>query len=438
MKNIQIFETYAWEYDQWFDENKYAYESEILAVKKFIPKKGVGVEIGVGTGRFAVPLAIKIGVEPAKAMADRARKHGVKVYDAKAEMLPFDDASFDFVLMVTTICFLRNPQRAFDEAKRVLKKNGHLIVGMIDKNSFVGKIYLSKKNKARFYRYAHFYSADQIIEQLRELKYINIKTCQTLFKHPKDLTDIEPIKEGYSKGGFVVISVQKEASSLDNMILDVPIYRQTTPITCGPASLLMVIKFFNQQTTLSQEEEIALWRESTLGMFPGTCRYGLATAAYKRGLKVSISSNTSGIAYECAAVSGLRNTEKSMLQALFKDMRHKAIQNKISDNRENVTIDFLKSHLAEYQIPIVLVNAKLVSNDDEPHWVVMTGYDTDSIFINDPLAKGEEVRKRISMKKFQKWLGYKEGKCVLFVHNPHTHKIKKKLHHRDDIIISQS
>jgi len=54
----------------------------------------MGLEVGVSTGRFAVPLGIRIGVEPANAMAEIARKRGIEVYDAKGEKLPFDDESF--------------------------------------------------------------------------------------------------------------------------------------------------------------------------------------------------------------------------------------------------------------------------------------------------------------------------------------------------------
>ncbi|MHC1635338.1 MAG: class I SAM-dependent methyltransferase [Candidatus Methanospirareceae archaeon] len=93
MNSIEIFERYAQEYDEWFDANRFAYESEIQALKKFIPKDSKGLEVGVGTGRFAVPLGVRVGVEPAKAMADIARKRGIEVYEAKAEELPFDDIS---------------------------------------------------------------------------------------------------------------------------------------------------------------------------------------------------------------------------------------------------------------------------------------------------------------------------------------------------------
>lgn len=37
-KNIQNFDELAQEYDKWFDENRFAYESEVLALRKFIPK----------------------------------------------------------------------------------------------------------------------------------------------------------------------------------------------------------------------------------------------------------------------------------------------------------------------------------------------------------------------------------------------------------------
>jgi hypothetical protein len=67
MSSIEVFEKHAQEYDEWFDENKAVYESEILALKALIPNERTGLEVGVGTGRFAAPLGIRIGVEPAKA-----------------------------------------------------------------------------------------------------------------------------------------------------------------------------------------------------------------------------------------------------------------------------------------------------------------------------------------------------------------------------------
>ncbi|MCD4798204.1 MAG: methyltransferase domain-containing protein [Methanosarcinales archaeon] len=210
MNNIEIFENYAQEYDEWFDANRFAYESEVQALKKFVPENSKGLEVGVGTGRFAVPLGIRIGVEPAKAMADIAQKRGIEVYEAKAEKLPFDDSSFDFVLIVVTICFVQDPIQALREAKRVLKPGGYIIIGMIDKESFLGKLYESKKKESKFYRHANFYSTRQVLDWLKNFEFEHIKTCQTIFKNPKKITAIEPVKEGHGEGGFVVITAQKK------------------------------------------------------------------------------------------------------------------------------------------------------------------------------------------------------------------------------------
>jgi ubiquinone/menaquinone biosynthesis C-methylase UbiE len=209
MKNRDVFEKYAQEYDKWFDENKDVYKSEIMTLRGLIPREGVGLEVGVGTGRFATPLGIRMGVEPAKAMADMARKRGINVHEGRAEALPFDDDSFDFVLMMTTICFLENPLQALEEAKRVLKPEGHIIIGMIDRNSPLGMSYERKKTTSKFYKYANFHSADEVLNWLRSLNFGHIVTRQTIFKSPDEIDALESFEEGHGKGAFVAISAQK-------------------------------------------------------------------------------------------------------------------------------------------------------------------------------------------------------------------------------------
>ena len=70
------FEAYAQEYDDWFVRHEVVYRAELAAVESLLPATGQGLEIGVGTGRFAGPLGIKVGVEPARAMAEIARNQG--------------------------------------------------------------------------------------------------------------------------------------------------------------------------------------------------------------------------------------------------------------------------------------------------------------------------------------------------------------------------
>jgi len=126
MPKISPFEKYAEQYEEWFETNRWVYEAELRAVKAMIPTGGRGVEIGVGTGRFAGPLGIKTGVEPSKRMRDFARRRGIRALDGVTEKLPFDDSPFDFVLMVTTVCFVDDINKALMEAYRVLSHGGTL------------------------------------------------------------------------------------------------------------------------------------------------------------------------------------------------------------------------------------------------------------------------------------------------------------------------
>jgi len=115
MAKVTPFERYANRYEEWFIRNAFAYQSELQAIKVLMPLCGVGMEIGVGTGRFAAPLGIKIGIEPSEAMRKIASEKGIEVIDGVAEDLPFENERFDFALMVTTICFLDDIETSFRE-----------------------------------------------------------------------------------------------------------------------------------------------------------------------------------------------------------------------------------------------------------------------------------------------------------------------------------
>ena len=208
MNQNNVFEKYAGEYDEWFDVHPWVYQSEVQAVKMVLPQGGKGVEIGAGTGRFSVPFGITVGVEPSVAMAKIARSRGITVYDSKAEHMPIDDNAFDCALMVTTICFLEDPLQALREIRRILRPAGKIIIGMIDKDSPIGRGYESKKKSSKFYQYANFYSVNQVLEWLRQLEYNHIQIIQTIITKPEDIKDIEPFKEGHGEGLFVVISAQ--------------------------------------------------------------------------------------------------------------------------------------------------------------------------------------------------------------------------------------
>jgi len=205
MARTEPFDKYLNEYEDWFKKNQFVYESEVEAVRHFIPKNKKGIEIGIGTGRFAIPFNIKEGVEPSASMRDHSLRLGLTVYNGTAENLSLNDELYDFALMVTTICFVDDVNKAFQEVRRILKPGGSFIIGLVDRESFLGKVYELMKEQNKFYRFATFYSVDEVKKVLDENGFNNIKIIQTVFGDLPEIKNLQMFKEGYGEGGFVVI-----------------------------------------------------------------------------------------------------------------------------------------------------------------------------------------------------------------------------------------
>ncbi len=202
-----IFDRYYKKYDAWYDKNKFAYLSELEAVKRVLPKKGNGLEIGVGTGRFAHALGIRTGIDLAKNMIQVAKKRDIDVCRARGEFLPFKDSTFDYVAIIITLCFVQYPFKLLKEARRTLKKNGKIIIGIVDKNSFLGKFY--RKKKSLFYKKAHFFNVKKVTDLLKMTGFSRFSYYQTLFGFPDKIDSVEKPQKSFGKGGFVVISALK-------------------------------------------------------------------------------------------------------------------------------------------------------------------------------------------------------------------------------------
>lgn len=203
MSNVEVFDKHAKRYDRWFNEHPVLFRSELKALEKVVPNNKYGLEIGIGTGRFAEKLAIDRGLDPSEKMAQIAIARGIDTLTGKAEEMPFKENSFDYAVMITVDCFLENIPKAFQEVRRILKTGGIFVIGMIDKNSRLGQFHQKKKQQSPFYRHAAFHSPVEITEYLKDAGFGEFEYWQTLNKVSE--TVIEKPKKGYGKGGFVVI-----------------------------------------------------------------------------------------------------------------------------------------------------------------------------------------------------------------------------------------
>lgn len=205
-----IFDTEADRYDAWFDspEGRVLFENELAAIRllwrdDFRP----ALEVGVGTGRFAQALGVEFGIDPAAGALRFAERRGIQVKQARGEALPFPDGTFGGVLMIATLCFADDAAALFREAARVLRADGHLLVGDVPADSPWGKVYQRKKEAGHpYYRNARFFAVDELARMLREAGLLPVAFSSTLIQSQPDAPRTEPPRHGHiADAGFVCL-----------------------------------------------------------------------------------------------------------------------------------------------------------------------------------------------------------------------------------------
>lgn len=97
---------------------------------------------------------------------EKAQREDLAIHWIQADInrLPFDRETFDLVIGNIVLEFVENPEKVVAEALRVLKKDGRLVIGLINKESYWGRTYSQKgkDNPDSVFAHAHFYSEQTI------------------------------------------------------------------------------------------------------------------------------------------------------------------------------------------------------------------------------------------------------------------------------------
>ncbi|TAK05895.1 MAG: methyltransferase domain-containing protein [Candidatus Manganitrophaceae bacterium] len=176
------FKELAARYDAWYETPlgslAHALEQEaIFRLAETKPGERT-IDIGCGTGIYTLALARRgahvVGVDPSWEMISIAREKFRRVglpglfVLGSAEALPFRPGSFDLALAVTSLCFVRSPDQSIKETHRVLKPEGRLVLGELNRFSPWA---LWRRLKGLFtdtiYNQAHFWGKRELERLLR-------------------------------------------------------------------------------------------------------------------------------------------------------------------------------------------------------------------------------------------------------------------------------
>ena len=114
--------------------------------------------------------------------------------------------------------------------------------------------------------------------------------------------------------------------------------------------------------------------------------------------------------------------DKDVLQFFFDDMRMRCRKAGIHEERGDVSVEAIRDALARKEVPIVLTNASMVSDENIPHWMVVSRFEGDIVFINNPL---NDVPEAVGVEKFERGIGYKDKRCMIAISSRVSENQKK-------------
>jgi Domain of unknown function (DUF3335). len=182
-------------------------------------------------------------------------------------------------------------------------------------------------------------------------------------------------------------------NAVKSKIYDIPSYAQSEEFTGSAACVMMVLKYINKDFKMKKDTEFEIWNDAIGGSIWHGSKYGIAYALAKRGAKPKIISNNlkdEGYEKKLAVYEG---TNLDTLKASYNEIREKVKTLKIPEEHRQVSTNTIKKELDAGRIPIVLINSSYMEDkktsdkeDAGPQWVVVKGYDSDTLYINDPFA----------------------------------------------------
>ncbi len=196
--------------------------------------------------------------------------------------------------------------------------------------------------------------------------------------------------------------------------LDVPIFRQTMLGSCGPACLLMVLKYHNPNLKINRILEFRAWIFAQLFPFGMTDAFGLAGFAVGRQFDAMVIKEKKefDIYFKIDYLSWIAN--KIMIPFFrlnYERIRKNTLRMGVIEKYKKIDLDTILDYVKKKKPPIVMVDQTKYNSESNYsegilHWVVVTGFSSNKIKINDPdigplIIPKEDFKKSIDLKNFR-------------------------------------
>lgn len=166
------------------------------------------------------------------------------------------------------------------------------------------------------------------------------------------------------------------------MKLNVPFYRQTTPLNCGQTALKMALSFFGQDVSIEELEKLSFLEKekgtNTIQLVVAASSFGNKTEFYTNHLQFNEENQKLNFVRKYSSVD-----EKEMEKLIFLSKSKGA---KLYE--KTISLKELKRKTTENSIPVVLLDWNVITGRKEKgyqgHFVPVIGYDEECVFILNP------------------------------------------------------
>lgn len=217
MSSIPAFDKVAGEYDAWYNhpQGKQVFTAELNAVDQLLPPKGIGLELGAGTGIFSKHLTKCdrkiICLDPSEEMLSKAMERGLPIVRGLGDHQPFRAGVLDFTFLVTVMEFLDKPVQVFSEVASTTKSDASLTILFINSDSPWGEFYREIGSKGdTVFQHAKIYTLSEARETLRKAGYVIQQVVGTLNSGPMESPVDGSITPPSEESGVLVIKTVRK------------------------------------------------------------------------------------------------------------------------------------------------------------------------------------------------------------------------------------
>jgi hypothetical protein len=171
---------------------------------------------------------------------------------------------------------------------------------------------------------------------------------------------------------------------------------------------------------MRRAEELQIWREATTifmgpkGGHGGCSALGLALALDRRGFKAEVHVSHRGVLLGRRTRSAVRSEVMRVMQA--RDLAEAKARD-IAVCYDRLSPADLEAATREGAVAIVLCSTRLLHGDNVPHWIVVTRFLGEDVYVNDPwvaLDRGKSARDmtdiRLSRRDFDHMTSYGQAR----------------------------